>query len=230
MVRSDYWFVFLILGLYSVTGIINWGIRRWGRKVWGRCLLVFFIVWAGGLWLGRVLNWKELNWPVTSVYLGYYGLGYYLREVKVTDQWWWRRRWILGLGAIGIMVVVTVGKWFQTKTITFDWFESYSPLMTIWSVVSFLMVREGQIKVGKQSLERMRWLAQASFGAFLVHYWVIQAVWPINRQLFVGVIPAVVAIPLEATGVTILSYGLIWGVSRIPRVGKTITGIRGNKE
>lgn len=217
------WFIQMILGLYLATPILRVYVQNADRNN----LRYFLIVWFVGVTVLPVITYFtktaiRIDLVVTTSYVGYFVLGYYLRDVALS------RRQLLPclLIVAGVMLLTEI----LTYVIMVNQGGKFDPFflnnlgfnMVIISVGLFLFLKS----VPYDTLfARLPWLgrfvallASCSLGVYFVHVLIMELLasgqlgFTLNWLTF----GPLIGIPLDAFVVLVLSIAVVWIMQRTP--------------
>ena len=203
-----------LLGLYLVTPVLRAFVRGAGR---GDFHWFFLLVFVFNFLLPTLLRLRPsqtvslyqsyLNIKLVLGYVGYYVLGYYLKEYTLSRP---AEYLIYLLGIAGAAVTVGGTAWLsQQRGALAQTFYNYdSPNIALMSTAVFVLFRY-LLGVSDERSRRQRFsgVAKVSFGIYLVHVFFL--------------------ILLRNFGITALSFlaslAAAWLLSKVPFVGKYLT-------
>jgi surface polysaccharide O-acyltransferase-like enzyme len=227
-VSPHLWFMYMILGLYILTPVIQVYVRS---ATWRD--YCYFI----GLWslvcvimpAVQFLTHQEVylfSFLGMSGFAGYYLSGHFLSQVKVPLKW---RPWLAGLVVVGTVITALITEVLSKDAGKIsDYFYSYlSPNVVLLSIACFLLLKDLPYD---QLQQRAPWFYPAlktvsslSLGIYLVHP-MVMGVLESNRLGFTlsgstTLSPAIV-VPIGTLIVTLLSMVVSAILRKIPKVGK----------
>ena len=217
------WFIQMILGLYLATPILRPYVQNASRSN----LRYFVLVWFVGVTvLPAITYFTEINiridLVVTTTYVGYFVLGYYLRDVTLS------RRQLLP--CLLIVVATMVLTELATYLIMINAGGKFDPFflnnlgfnMVIISVGLFLFLKSvpyNDLFARLPSLGRVvALLASCSLGIYFVHVLIMELLasgrlgFTLNWLTF----GPLIGIPLDALVVLVLSVAVVWTMQRTP--------------
>ena len=170
------WFLYMLLGLYLVTPVLRAFVRGAGR---GDFHWFFLLVFVFTFLLPTLLRLRPsqtvslyqsyLNIKLVLGYVGYYVLGYYLKEYTLSRP---AEYLIYLLGIAGAAVTVGGTAWLsQQRGALAQTFYNYdSPNIALMSTAVFVLFRY-LLGVSDERSRRQRFsgVAKVSFGIYLVH-------------------------------------------------------------
>lgn len=208
------WFMYTLAGLYLLTPIMS----RWLKHASKHEVEFYLALWGITLlypYLSRFLIVNETDTGILyyfAGYVGYFVLGYYLRNYYVFKLWH-------VIASIGIAVIVPV--LLYSSGIEFDfysmlWYLSFpvaSMAFSLYVITSRLPIRRLSI------IERC---SKLSFGLYFVHiFFLTNVVWKVS---YICNLPGVLQIITIATLTIILSYLVSWLISKLS-FSKYIIGV-----
>ncbi len=223
------WFLYLLVGLYSVTPVLRVIVKYLDRQKF----TYFLAVWFGGTifvpFMKVFLPNVSYN-PVMFVFTGWTGcfvLGVYLLKSKVKV-----RPGILYLCLIaGLLVAVfgdAVAPLFGGPNSVGFFHDYLSFNIIVASVALFLVlaaVPASRIQNGNATVNRfVNWVGKNTLGIYLVHLMVMEALEAgyLGLQLNMNVMSPIVEVPLLAVVTFVLTAAIVYGLKKIPYVHKIL--------
>lgn len=210
-VEIHLWFLYVLAGIYLVTPLLRLLVSVASR----RDLAYFLLLWLIGTSftaLAKRLSGLPTAFeiPVVTGYVGYFILGYWLTEMRLSPRGW---LWA-AVGAIGAVLVIFFGTLLlSARAGTMDDFlYSYFSLPTILaSGCAFLLLKDLGGRLSGRILLPLRALSSASFGVYLIHILVIDSLRKgmLGFRLYPWMGDAWLFIPLTALAVFLLSFLLV---------------------
>lgn len=168
------WFIYMLLGLYLVTPVL----RVWVKGAEQKDLLYFLVLWfvAASVvpFINRFFHIRVgIDFVVTTYYVGYFVLGYYLHNYPIPEKFNW-----LSLAAFAGGLFLTIfGTYFLTVRHNGEFdgylFSYLSPNVVLMSVFLFDRLRKAPLKFMQQKGNRLTWIvaivSSTSFSVFLMH-------------------------------------------------------------
>jgi len=218
-VEIHLWFLYVLIGIYLVVPILRVFISAASR----RDLTYFLILWflatsiielvqrVGGIQTALVI-------PVVTGYIGYFVIGYFLAEVKLTNRS--RVMAIIG-GVLGIAATYVGTNQFSAHAGPInDYFYSYfSPPVVLASLCGFMLLKELGQTLGSAG-RLVRTISATAFGVYLIHIFVIELLrtGTLGFRLYSWMAPSVYMIPLTALVVFVLSVALVFVMRKFPLI------------
>jgi surface polysaccharide O-acyltransferase-like enzyme len=215
------WYVYMLVGLYLIIPIIGKFVRNATEKEILYFLLVWFIVIAFSQpYLSDFLPQVDVRY--FSGYIGYLVLGHYLASKKLPEV---RNKTGLVIFYLLCVVSIILGTYFitnATKSISTIMYEPLGPFVILYSAGVFLLARVIVFRVPKRLVGLRDLIGNLSLGMYLCHALFLSRLddWGISYKLC----NPFISIPLTALVCFILSFILMFILSKIPVVGKYIAG------
>jgi len=215
------WYVYMLIGLYLIIPVISRFVRNAKEKEIQYFLVVWFIVIAFTQpYLSRF--WPQVDVRYFTGYIGYLVLGYYLAYKELPQK-----GLSLPLGIFYIMCLtgITIGTYFisvNTNSLSTLMYEPLGPFIILYASGIFLLARVTVFHL-PASLTRLRDIAgNYSLGIYLCHalFLTLMGDWGISYKLC----DPYISIPVTALACFVLSFVLIFILSKIPLIGKYIAG------
>jgi surface polysaccharide O-acyltransferase-like enzyme len=231
-VYTQLYFFWIILGLYVVTPLLR-------RALAGLTHREIALVGAGGIgfmWAAYAATailaavgatttlWQPAALVLWIPYLGYFVMGYALRDLGLRGRW-------LAL-TIGLLLVATAASIWQfvdggglLRSLVIGGGYQGLPVATsalaVFVIARSLVPATSRFAVGTAS-HRLRGLAALTLGVFVVHLVVLRYVWRLPGLSFANA-EASVPVTLEAWLITLIaSFALCLVLARIPVLRRTI--------
>ena len=216
------WYVYMLIGLYLFIPVISVFVRNASEKEILYFLLVWFLVMiCSQPYLSPFVPQIDVHYFIG--YLGYLVLGHYLAFKELPQ-----RNLKPGLVVYSVLCVIgiTTGTYLfsvNANAISTIMYEPLGPFIVLFSSGLFLLARMTLFSLPK-SLKKARDLVGGfSLGIYLCHAMFLSLMhdnWDIDYQIF----NPVLSIPLIASGCFVLSFLLVFIISKVPFVGKYIAG------
>ncbi|MFN8355500.1 MAG: acyltransferase family protein [Spirosomataceae bacterium] len=214
------WFVYMLLGLYAITPVIS----RWILQATEAEIRFFLLLWIASSTLyplvSRLFGFQiavELRY--FSGYIGYFVAGYWLGNRSFgASSWVWGLVFLLAWAAtlvLSYLLSSTLGR--------YDSFASdyLSVNVILMSVSIFMFFKQACNQVVAERVVQQ--LDVQSYGIYLCHVVILRT---LSRQFhlnYTWIHPAV-GVLTQFTLCVVISFVLIWALSKIPKVGSWITG------
>ena len=230
------WFIWFLLGIYLLMPVLNSFILDKGFKGAEYLLLlifVFSVLFSVGFFTDPLKNlFRSIYYYVNAI--AYYILGYYIhnKEFKYSHE----KLVIIGFilfifGALGnfySMYTTDYGSWMINKL---DFFNIF---VIIEASGFFLMFRHFNVKMISKKLKPLKEtifaklvvsFSTCTFGIFFLHWLIVNYIVynPFFEQFKVG--KAYIWVPVLSFVITILSWAIIWILSKIP-ILKICSGVK----
>ncbi|MBD1395362.1 acyltransferase [Mucilaginibacter glaciei] len=214
------WYVYLLFGLYLIIPILSKFVRNATEKE----LLYFLAVWfitvvIGKPYLTRFATAIDLSY--FSGYIGYLVLGYYLayKDFKLP---------FLAFPALilfaAMVVLIACGTYYlQVKDygLSTFFYEPIGPFVVILASGAFLAAKNLTVKLSEKTNIVIQNASKCTLGIYFSHALILNVL-EIN-EISYKVYNPWLSIPAVASGCFLISWLLIWGLSKIPVV-KHIVG------
>lgn len=216
------WYVYMLLGLYLFMPVISVFVRNASEKEILYFLLVWFIVMVCSQpYLSPFVPQIDVHYFIG--YLGYLVLGHYLAFKELPA-----RNLKPGLVIYSILCVtaITAGTYMlsvNARAISTIMYEPLGPFIVLFSSGIFLLARMTRFSLAASLTKARDLIGGFSLGIYLCHAMFLSLMhdnWDIDYQIC----PAVLSVPLIASGCFVLSLMLVYIVSKIPFIGKYIAG------
>ena len=216
------WYVYMLIGLYLFIPIISKFVRNASEKE----ILYFLTVWFLVMIFSQPYSssfMPQIDVHYFVGYLGYLVLGHYLayRELPQKNI----KGWLI-LFFFLCLAGITAGTYLITvnnNDLSTMMYEPLGPFIVLFAAGIFLLARVTIFKI-PQSLVKVRDLVGGlSLGIYLCHALflvLIDSWWGISYKLC----SPIISIPLTALVCFLLSFLLIFIISKIPVIGKYIAG------
>ncbi len=223
-VEIHLWFLYVLAGIYLVTPLLRLLVSVASRRDLGYFLLLWLLGTSLPELFKRLTGFPTaLEIPMVSGYIGYFLLGYWLAEARLTPH----GRWLAAVGALAAVLATFWGTaWLSASAETIDaFFYSYFSLPTILAAIcGFLLFKDLGERLDRRAAVWLRSLAAASFGVYLVHILVIDLLrhGVLGFRLYSWMGTPLWFIPLTALVVCALSYLLVRLLRLIPFVNMIV--------
>jgi surface polysaccharide O-acyltransferase-like enzyme len=230
-----FWYLYMLVGLYLVTPLLrvlvanaSEKLLKYGFAIWFiGTALVPLIPFLSSTVLGATYT-LDTNVFVIPEYVGYFVLGAFLVNVKVTN-----RKLLLGLTTLGI-ALTAVGTYIIAMTVgggTTYFFQEYiSPTMILATVPMFLLLNSHKSKPveagAKPSWRRrlMHAISENTLPIFLFHMMVIYTLQQglLGVTLNGDVVNSIVGVPLMALVTLAICLAVLVPLKKVPVLKRLI--------
>jgi surface polysaccharide O-acyltransferase-like enzyme len=231
-----FWYLYMLVGLYLVTPLLrvlvanaSAKLLKYGFAVWFiGTALVPFIPFLSSTVLGTPY-YLDSNVFVIPQYIGYFVLGAYLVNVRVTN-----RKLLAGLTALGV-ALTAVGTYIIAMTVgggTTYFFQEYiSPTMILSSVPFFLLLNSHKSKVSAESGAKpslwqriMHVISENTLPIFLFHMMVIYTLQQglLGFSLNGDVVNSIIGVPLMALLTLAICLAILVPLRKVPVLKRLI--------
>jgi surface polysaccharide O-acyltransferase-like enzyme len=215
------WYVYMLIGLYLFIPIISKFVRNAAEREIQYFLLVWFVAISFTQpYLSRFM--PSLDVRYFTGYLGYLVLGHYLANIELTKTGLKPKLWIFFFICLAGITYGTYLITVITGSLSVVMYEPLGPFIILFASGIFLLARITFFRL-PESLVKIRDLAgNLSLGVYLCHALFLTLLdgEDINYKLC----SPILSIPLTALLCFLLSFILIFLISKIPFVGKYISG------
>jgi surface polysaccharide O-acyltransferase-like enzyme len=216
------WYVYMLIGLYLVMPVISRFVRNATEKEIVYFLVVWFIVIAFTQpYLSRF--WPQVDVRYFTGYIGYLVLGHYLAFKELPES---RNKTGPVIFYFLCLAGITLGTYFiskDTHSLSTLMYEPLGPFVILYAAGVFLLARTTVFRLPK-SLIKLRDIAGGySLGIYLCHALFLTLLDDLLGISYKLCNPFI-SIPLTALVCFILSFLLIFVLSKIPLVGKYVAG------
>jgi surface polysaccharide O-acyltransferase-like enzyme len=215
------WYVYMLIGLYLFIPVISKFVRNAAEKEILYFLLVWYVVMIFSQpYLSRFQPTIDLHY--FTGYLGYLVLGHYLAYKELPQK---NLKTSLVIFFFLFLAGITAGTYLitvNTNALSTIMYEPLGPFIVLFSSGIFLLARVTVFKL-PQSLVKIRDLAGGlSLGIYLCHALFLTLLdnWGVSYKLCTPIL----SIPITALVCFILSFALIFILSKMPVVGKYMAG------
>jgi surface polysaccharide O-acyltransferase-like enzyme len=213
------WYVYMLIGLYLFVPIISRFVRNATEKEILYFLLVWFVITAFGQpYLARF--WPQIDLHNFTGYVGYLVLGHYLAYKELPKA---------GLKAPLILYIlvclasITIGTYLisaNTKSLSTTMYEPLGPFIILFSSGIFLLARITTFKLPELMLKVRDMAGDFSLGIYLSHALFLTLL--DDQGISYKLCTPILSIPITAFVAFLLSFFLIFIISKIPVIGKYI--------
>lgn len=225
---TQLYFFWIVLGLSLLTPLLMPLIQRWGRRgagVVGGLALALTMLAASSALPGRFLENAALWW---LPYLGYYLLGWFLREVRP-------RRAALAAVAAGAVALAAQLSWQWDNEAAPEWLHTVTPVnyygagMALYSIAVFLLVHglfapDGVLRrlIHPPAMTTGREVGDATLGLFGFHMTVIAVLTATGWLGGDEPAPDLVTLALRVAVVLVVSAAVVLPLRRVPVVSRVL--------
>lgn len=227
------WFLYMIVGLYLAVPVLR---RITESESTTRYFLLLALVFCGvlpqveaclklvsSLWGGVAEDVRDaVQFPVAAGYVFYFVLGYYLHNVQISPR---QRKWIYVLGIISLLLTIGlsagVSVWKDAPKGLF--YKNYTVNVACISGAVFVL---GKHRLRYDGLPEwtvclLKRLSRYSFGAYLVHVWVLET---LERCIGLNTLSfhPLLSVPAIVLLTAAVSFAVSGILNRIPLLGKYI--------
>lgn len=219
---DHYYFLAIIIGLYFFGPVFYAFFKHTGRKTQLFYLVSGFVLSTLILFLNKVFPPVEVNWyrnifTVFIPYIPYFGVGTYLRDVRLPK-----------IAPVVLIPVMLICASIGTLLFMTDWRlyarDYLSPHIIIMSLSAFVLLfnRDGLVRniKNQQFISLIRHLSPTVFGIYLLHLLIqhyVNKFWWVNPETVTS--PLLLWILLKAVIIFFLSYLIVF-------IGRKIPGVR----
>lgn len=222
------WFLYMMIGLYLITPILRAFVRGASRGDFHWFFLLVFLFANVLPTLLRLRPSQTISLWVNNLdirlvlgYVGYYVLGYYLKNFTLNRA---AEYLIYILGALGAAATVGGTAWLsQRRGELIQTLYNYdSPNIVLMSVAVFVLFRYVLgVSEERSRRQRVSGVAKVSFGVYLVHVFFLIVLDRLN--ITVLSFPPALAVPVLAAAVFLCSFAVAWLISKLPLAGRYLT-------
>jgi len=215
------WYVYMLIGLYLIIPILSRFIKAATEKEIRYFLLVWLLIMLITQPYLSPYN-PQIDERYFTGYIGYLVLGHYLafHQFKAVKQWHMISLFVL------MLVIITLGTWWLYETQSpygTLFYEPLSPTVVLLSTGAFLMARFSR-PMSSPVLIRIRDFAGSfNYGIYLAHALLLYLLDDFLHLSYTFCNPFI-SIPLTAFVCFWLTLLLVWLISKIPYIGKWISG------
>lgn len=216
------WYVYMLIGLYFFIPVIGKFVRNASENE----ILYFLIVWFAVMlitqpYLSRYNPAVDMHY--FAGYAGYLVLGHYLAFKEFNSKH--LRGWMIVLFVFSILLIAFGSRLLiaYPKLAGTMFYEPVNPAVLMLSASAFLIVKNTVPKVSPAIIRLRDFAGKYNYGIYLAHaliLYFLEDPFGINYKTCTPVI----SIPLTALIAFVISLLLVWLVSKLPWVGKWISG------
>jgi surface polysaccharide O-acyltransferase-like enzyme len=207
------WYLYMIIGLYLVTPLINNTINHISRNtLWmSAILLMLFGMFNSFFDKFYDNNVHFLLWFVN--YLGYFIIGYLIKDFKKN----WSNILLLFVYAL-TSTLISILSYFTIITYNNLYFYGYlSPLVIISSLSFFKLFH--QIELKKSIFSK---ISNLSFGVYLIHAAILCSIDLILKEFDISFDNATIGIPIKFSLTMVCSICITYVISKVKYVNRII--------
>ena len=207
---SEYhlWFVYTLIGVYLIAPII----QKWIHYSKQNDIKYFLIIWILTLFLtlpGVAFYFPKINFSYFSGYLGYFILGYYLKNYV-------KNRNLISYSLIFIGLVITIfGSYYMTKKngVFYDYFYEYLCINALMVSIGIFMLFNKIENINDKIKPLISKLNDCSFGIYLIHPFILDRFRSLG--VFNYTINSIIDILLISLSCFILGFIVIYIIKKI---------------
>lgn len=209
--ESNYWYVGMCIGLYLSLPVLR-VIAANEKLLTYSCWIWFFI--RCYYYIDEYIFQVPIVYTdyVFGDYIGYCLWGYYLHQKQFSRK---QDRWFYLAGLVGLLVTLLIPILSKGKLLCR--FESPSVIAT--SVALFLFVVRHPVRLPEKRERIVAYIAQMTFGIYMVHSFVIVEVFSRIHRFFPSFIPLYL---LSVITISAISFAIILVVKNIPVLKKWV--------
>ena len=214
------WYIYVIIGLYLFYPIIG----RWINKSNQQEIKYFLGIWLITIFVDLPFVKKLIPNIGISYFSGYIGfpiLGYYLNKITFNIN---GKKVIYSLLVVTGILITIFGTFFMTKhtgRFRVEFYHRLSPNVILFSVGIFLLFKDF-VKITKKISYIVHFFNKYSYGTYLIHVFVL---WVLGEfGLSYAFVNPIIGIPVTSILCLIFSTLIIFGVNKLPLLGKYISG------
>ena len=214
------WYIYLIIGLYLLFPIIG----KWISKNNQHEIKYFIGIWLITIFAQLPFVKKFIPNIEISYFSGYIGfpiLGYYLSKTTFNIN---GKKLIYILFCLTGILITIFGTFFMTNHNGSFWdgyYEYLSPNVVLVSIGIFLLFKDF-VKMSKKISSVVHFFSKYSYGTYLIH---ILVLWILGKfGLSYAFVNPIIGIPVTSILCFIFSTLIIFGVNKLPLLGKYISG------
>jgi len=226
-VDYQFWFIYLIMGLYLITPVLRIVVAYANKKIL-RYLIILWFIAVGLIPLFTLITGFAVDnlLFVFGGYIGYFVLGVYLMDTQVKTK---ILKWIL----VASMIWTIIGTWLMAYTFHalnqyFFFFNTLSANVIISSIVVFMLLSKYPSDwPGKNHPKLGRLVHTISVNTLPIYFFHVIVLESLNMgflgfKLSLSVITPIIEIPLAGIVTLFLTLGLILLMKRVPILKRLI--------
>ena len=216
------WYMYMLIGLYFFIPVIS----KFVRNATQNEVMYFVIIWFVTLVLGKAYLQRfdpQIDIHNFSGYLGYMVLGHYLafKKLPVNGFKWW----MIALFFFCLLGII-LGTYLLTKrdnALSTTMYEPLGPYIVIFASSVIFWARSAKFTLPVSLIKLRGLVGSLSLGIYLCH-----ALFLVLLDQYLGIshrwFNPLFSIPLTAVICFVLSFLLVYGINKIPVIGKYISG------
>ncbi|SHM97197.1 acyltransferase [Mucilaginibacter sp. OK098] len=216
------WYVYMLIGLYFFIPIIGKFVRHASEKE----ILYFLTVWFAVMLITQpyLLRFNpSVDMHYFAGFVGYLVLGHYLafKDFNIKHL----RLWMILLFLFSIALITVGSRWVMAdhRWPSTMFFEPVSPAIVLLAASVFLVFKLSAPKLSPVIIRIRDFAGGFNYGIYLAHALVLYFLED-PFGISYKVCTPIIAIPLTALICFIVTLPLVWLVSKLPFVGKWISG------
>jgi surface polysaccharide O-acyltransferase-like enzyme len=223
------WFIYMIIGLYLITPLVRVFVVH-AHKAHLEAVLIIAGAVGGGVPLVSFIFRKipdvpsyRLYFPLAEAtgYLGYYIAGYYFSRYNLKPRF----KKLMYTLAVGGVVITAVGTSYFSmigERREEALYEYIFPTTMFTAFGVFILFKElfGKVRLRESAAAFLSAVSGCTFGIYLLHDLVLQIF--LLKGLSATTFNAIFSIPLIALAVFAISLPIIYGLRKIPVIGRYI--------
>ena len=216
------WYVYMLIGLYLFMPIISKFVRHASENE----ILYFLLVWFVVVICSQpyVTHFvPQLDVHYFTGYLGYLVLGHYLANKELPQG---NLKPALIIYSILCVASITTGTYIlstNAHAVSTIMYEPLGPFIVLFASGIFLLARVTKFNLPDRLIPARNLVGGFSLGIYLCHAMFLSLMHD-NWDITYEICPPIVSVPLIALGCFILSFILVFIISKIPFIGKYIAG------
>lgn len=226
--RAHLWYLIMIIGMYLILPIIRIFIKNARKKDVEYFLVLAFIIQflIPLLTEFEIFKWinnyyKQLNPTIITGYVGYLVLGYYLDKYELGEK---QKNSFIILGIISIIITIFLNL-FKARELskpTTTFFNNLYANVAMYSMAIFILVKKicEKIKFNKVVSNYIKTIGNLVFGVYLIHMLLKDILNCLNVNSLMT--NTYIAIPITTITIFLSSLGIVYIISKIPYLRKSI--------
>lgn len=226
------WFFYSLIGIYLVTPVFRLFTKQASKRDLIYFIALWFVVSSLMPFLQEVVYfiWHtrfNFAFPVGAAegLIGYFILGYFLRQMDTEKS-----SWLAGFLWLGSFIICLTGTYYLTERLGHYnglFYENVAPNVVVYVASFFVIIKN----LGK-ALQRLPQKAQtlllqfskASFGIYLIHPMIMEAIEKGRWGFVMGPLmrPAALTIPATTIMIYFISFGIVWLIQKTPYLRRIV--------